>query len=86
MNEAAQKIFDSIVKKNPQDLSKDEVEFIHARRPYLNDEQLRIFKDVLAKREEEILKITNAQTDHIILDKTPLYVSKKDQLKNARNK
>ena len=82
MNPEAQVIFDKIVKKNPQDLSKDEIEFIHARRPYLNDEQLRVFKDVLAKRETEILQITNAQTDAIFLDKTPpLYVSKKDRKK-----
>jgi hypothetical protein len=87
MNPEAKAIFDKIVVKNPQDLSKDEIEFIHARRPYLNDEQLRIFKDVIAKRDAEILQITNAQTDHIILDKTPpIYVSKKDQKNARRNK
>jgi hypothetical protein len=87
MNEEAQKIFDAIVKKNPRDLSEDEVNFIHARRPYLNDEQMKVFGGVIAKREEQIRIEKNLETDGIILDKTPpLYISKKDRLKHASNK
>lgn len=74
MNPEAQAIFDKIVKKNPQDLSSDEINFIHARRPYLNDEQLRIFKDILEKRDIELA----------VLENPPLYVSKKD--KHGHNK
>jgi hypothetical protein len=54
MNEEAQKIFDSIVKKNPQDLNKDEVIFIHARRPYLTDIQLNTFGEVIEAYDDKI--------------------------------
>jgi hypothetical protein len=73
VNPEAQAIFDKVVKKNPRDLSDDEINFIHARKPYLNDEQLRIFKDVLEKREAEIKALTNPEP--------PIYVSKKDRKK-----
>ena len=83
MNEDAQKIFDKLVKMNPQDLIPEQVAFLHARRPYLNDEQLRIFKSVLDRRDAEINAIYNPPKEVTVAP--PLYVSKKD-LKNGNNK
>ena len=47
MNPQAQELLASILKKNPEDLTKDEVSFLNARRTYLSNEQIRIFVSVL---------------------------------------
>ena len=49
MDEQSQKIFDKILKINPSDLSYEDIQFINARRSYLNNEQKRIFASVLVK-------------------------------------
>ena len=49
MDEQSQKIFDKILKINPSDLSYEDIQFINARRTYLNDEQKRVFASVLVK-------------------------------------
>lgn len=76
MNPEAQEIFDKIVKKDPKDLTYDEILFLHARRPYLTSDQMRIFGEVIAKRDAELEALKNPEP--------PLYVSKKQ--KRGKNK
>jgi hypothetical protein len=42
-------VLEGILKKNPEDLTYDEIGFLNARRTYLNNEQKRIFSSVLLK-------------------------------------
>jgi hypothetical protein len=49
MDKESQKILDGIVKKNPSDLSYEEIQFLNARRTYLTNEQKRVFVSVLVK-------------------------------------
>ena len=82
MNPKAQELFDKYIKKNPQDLKKEELEFLHARRPYMNDEQLRVFKEVFDKRDKELEERVNGNFGmNWVEEKPPLYVSKKDRAK-----
>jgi len=74
MNPEAQAIFDKLVKMNPQDLTKEQCNFLHARRPYMNDEQIRVFKEVLDARDAELEGLT----------KPPLYISRKEREKNGK--
>lgn len=76
MNESAQKIFDKLVKISPKDLTKDEIAFLHARRSYLTDDQMRIYGDVIAKYHEWAI-----HKDDVKQAEAPLYVSKKDRMK-----
>lgn len=52
MDEQSQKEFDRIVKLNPEDLHYEEIQFLNARRVYLNNEQKRVFGSILVKEKE----------------------------------
>ena len=56
MNPEAQAFLDEILKKKPENLNPDEIEFLAGRRDYLKKAQLEEFEDVLKKRDNQITK------------------------------
>lgn len=71
MDNKSQEEFDRLVKLNPEDLTGAERDFLNARRTYLNNEQRRVFGDVLRK-EDSVEEPTG--------EKPELYVAKKDRV------
>lgn len=51
MNPEAQAVLDEILKINPKDLTKDQRDFLRARRTYLKDSQLEEYQEVLEAEE-----------------------------------
>lgn len=59
MNESAQKEFDRIIKLDPEALTPEEAGFLAARRDYLNQRELKVFKNVIDAAIEENLRVAN---------------------------
>ena len=62
MNRSAQEKFDLIVSKSPEEFAVADVEFLRARRGYLNPVQCEILGDVLGLTPKE-RKLSKAQSD-----------------------
>ena len=65
MNPEAQEYLDSILKKSPDILNKDEIAFLRARRSYLKESQLEEYESVLETKppkKEPVKKDAKAQT------------------------
>ena len=56
MDKLSAENLDRILKLNPEDLTPEEKAFLYARRSYLNNEQMRIFKKVLNEQYELTIK------------------------------
>lgn len=52
MDQKSQEIFDSILLKDPDQLSESEIVFLRARRSYLKKAQLQEYKSVLQSKKE----------------------------------
>ena len=52
MDKESQKLFDTLVKKSPEDFSYEEIQFLNARRSYLTSDQKRIFTSILVKEKK----------------------------------
>lgn len=53
MDEQSQKVLDQIIVNGPDSITESEAAFLRARRSYLNEEQLAVFKEFLAEPEAE---------------------------------
>ena len=62
MDKESQKVFDLIVKKNPEDLTLEERQFLFARRTYLNHQQEELFKKVLAEEAQKVMPAQEEET------------------------
>lgn len=81
MNIESQEIYDELINKNPRELNPNEQQFLTARRGYMNDQQLKVFQDmidqVLAANEpveEEKPPVVETETDE-----NGVYIAKKDR-------
>ena len=53
MDEQSQKVLDQIIANGPDAITESEAAFLRARRSYLNEDQLAVFKEFLAEPESD---------------------------------
>lgn len=64
MNPEAQAVLDEILKKDPQNLTTDDIEFLRARSSYLKKSQLDEYDSVLNPKTKPPVKETVKQDGH----------------------